>query len=174
MPCFPRKIMLIVLIKLWECTRNLLPTLQKSCCQLYRKHVVNFSENKFAESMWPTSIWKYVANPHWKSALWWSPPPPADFPEGPHLDPTSGKSDKNDNLLFNLFPAFTIGPFDVGQTSLSVRCHQSPMLSVPEVFSRLSTGFCLRHFHFFFWPLVFLYLGISCWDGGFVSYLYFL
>ena len=166
MPCFPRKIMLIVLIKLWECTRNLLPTLQKTCCQLFRKYV----------------CWKYVANFYLEICC--KPPlkirtlvvasPPADFPEGPHLDPTSGKSDKNDNLLFNPFPAFTIGPFDVGQTSLSVRCHQSPMLSVPEVFSRLSTGFCLRHFHFFFWPLVFLYLGISCWDGGFVSYLYFL
>ena len=54
--------------------------------------------------MWPTSIWKYVANPHWKSALWWSPPPPADFPEGPHLDPTSGETIKMTICFSTLFP----------------------------------------------------------------------
>ena len=126
---------------------------------MHSKSVANFTENMLS-TFQKISLLKVcgqllsgnmlqtpIENPHSGGRL----PPPADFPEGPHLDPTSGKTIKM-TICFSTFSssAFTIGPFDVGQTSLSVRCHQSPMLSVPEVFSRLSTGFCFRHFHFFF------------------------
>ena len=68
--------------------------------------------------MWPTSIWKYVANPHWKSALWWSPPP-CWFPRGASSWPNFGQNDKNDNLLFNPFPL----PLSQSALLMSVRHH---------------------------------------------------
>ena len=52
--------------------------------------------------MWPTSIWKYVANPHWKSALWWSPPP-CWFPRGASSWPNFGQTIKMTICFSTLF-----------------------------------------------------------------------
>ena len=54
--------------------------------------------------MWPTSIWKYVANPHWKSALWWSPPPLLISPRGLILTQLRAKVIKMTICFSTLFP----------------------------------------------------------------------
>ena len=128
MPCFPRKIMLIVLIKLWECTRNLLPTLQKTCCQLFRKYV----------------CWKYVANFYLEICC--KPPlkirtlvvasPPCWFPRGASSWPNLGENDKNDNLLFNPFPL----PLSQSALLMSVRHH------CPSDVINLQCSLCQRCF----------------------------